>query len=88
MEVNSFIVSAFHVTFCVDSVNTFDTVLNVCIPFLFEPWVHYYKGYLYCNKTSEKKSTSHALYTKFTLLTQSYAVKCDMSNIALNQMNW
>ena len=36
MEVNSFIVSAFHVTFCVDSVNTFGTILNVCIPFLFE----------------------------------------------------
>jgi len=36
MEVNSSIVSAFHVTFCVDNVNTFGTMLNVCLPFLLE----------------------------------------------------
>lgn len=37
MEVNTFIVSAFHVTFGVDNVNTFGTILNVCIPFSLEP---------------------------------------------------
>jgi len=89
MEVNSSIVSAYHITFCVDSVNTFGTILNVCLPFLLEPWVHYCKDYVYCNKTNKKKkNTFRALYTKFTLLTQFYLVKCDMPNIALNQLNW
>jgi len=37
MEVNPFIVSAFHVIFSGDNVNTFGTILNVCIPLLFEP---------------------------------------------------
>jgi hypothetical protein len=88
MGVNSFIVSAFHVTFSGDNVNTFGTILNVCIPLLFEPWVHYCKDYLYCSKAGEKKNTFHALYTTFTLLTQFYPVKCEMPNIALNQSNW
>jgi hypothetical protein len=71
-----------------DNVNAFGTILIVRIPFFLS------HGYMILRitctviKQMKKKITFHALYTKFTLLTQFYTVKCDMPNIALNQLNW